>query len=204
MKKFFLWVFVLLTAAYWGVPKIAAQIGTYLIVHEEFENVEYLITRDLTPKTVEYLNNGKVEKVLMVVDDNPSGSWRAFYIKNADLKIRAKAARLGIPQDKILIYKRKLLGRIDRVVFYKHVLANLKAESALFFAPFYKTRTRRFFLDKYFEDVNIKTYVQHEEPIDMEKLKYWWKKTTYANLFLEQYLSMGFYYVNKFLWTRSV
>ncbi len=205
MKKIYFLIFVVLIAmGYWGAPKIAKQIGAYLIVYDEFENAEYLITNGLSPKTLEYLNMGKVEKILVTVDDDPKGVWKAFYGKNADLKIREKAAKLGIPQEKILIYKKKFVGEIDRITFHKHILASLKAESAVFFDPFYHTRTRRFFLNRYFEGLDIKTYVQYEKHIGMEELKQWWGKTTYANLFLEQYLSMGFYYLNKLLLTRAV
>lgn len=205
MRKFYLLIFVvLLTAGYWGIPKIATQIGAYLIVFDKFEKAEYLITTGLSSKTLEYLNKGKVEKVLVIVDDDPKGNWKAFYGENADLKIREKAAKHGVPQEKILIYKKKFVGEVDRVIFHKYILEILKAKSALFFDPFYHTRTRRFFLDRYFESLNIKTYVQHEKNVAPEELKQWWEKTFYANLFLEQYLSMGFYYFNNFLWTRSV
>jgi hypothetical protein len=201
MKKFYFFIFVvLLTAGYWVIPKI----GAYLIVYEKFESVEYLIANDITLKASEYVNSGKVKKVLVTVEDDPKGFWQAFYSKDADLKIRKKAEKLGIPQEQVLIYKNKFVGEIDRIIFYKYMLKSLDAKSVLFFDNFYRTRTRRFFLDRYFEGSNIKTYVQYEKNIDRKELKQWWKKTTYANLFLEQYLSMGFYYLNKFLWTRSV
>ena len=205
MKEFYFFIFiVLLTAGYWGIPKIGAQIGAYLIVYEKFENVEYLIANDLTLKALEYVNSGKVKKILVMVEDDPKGFWQAFYSKDADLEVRKKAEKLGIPQEQVLIYKSKFVGEIDRIIFYKYILKSLGAKSVLFFDTFYRTRTRRFLLDRYFEGLNIKTYVQYEENIEKKELKMWWKKTIYANLFLEQYLEMGFYYLNKILWTRGV
>lgn len=203
MKKIYFFVFVILLAVgYWLGPKIGTQIGTYLIINEKFESVEYLITNDLTLKILEYINSGKAKKIVMTVEDEPIKFWQAVYSKNADLKIREKAARLGIPQEKILIYKKKFDGEIDRIIFYKYILISLNAKSVLFFDSFYRTRTRRFFIDRYFEGLNIKTYVQYHKNIESKELKSWWKKTTFANLFLEQYLAMGFYYLNKILWAR--
>ena len=195
---------MLLTISYWGIPKLGTQIGAYLIVYDKFESVEYLIANDLTLKASEYVNSGKVKKVLMTVDDEPKGFWQAFNIMSSNLKIREKAARLGIPQEKVLIYKKNFAGEIDRIIFYKHILKSLNAKSVLFFDSFYRTRTRRFFLDRYYQGSNIKTYVQHEENIEEKELNSWWKKTIYANLFLEQYLAMGYYYLNKALWTRGI
>jgi hypothetical protein len=205
MKKIYFFIFVVLLAAgYWGIPKVGAQIGAYLIVYEKFENVEYLIANDLTLKALEYVNSGKVKKILVMVEDDPKGFWQAFYSKDADLEVRKKAEKLGIPQEQVLIYKNKFVGEIDRIIFYKYILKSLDAKSVLFFDTFYRTRTRRFFLDRYFEGLNIKTYVQYEGNIETKELKRWWKKTMYANLFLEQYLAMGFYYFNKILWTRAI
>jgi hypothetical protein len=205
MMKIYFFIFVVLSAAgYWGGAKIGAQIGAYLIVYEKFENVEYLIANDLTLKVSEYVNSGRVKKVLVTVVDDPKGFWQALYSKDVDLKIRKKAEKLGIPQEQVLIYKNKFVGEIDRIIFYKHILKSLDAKSVLFFDTFYRTRTRRFFLNRYFEGLNIKTYVQYEKNIETKELKGWWKKTIYANLFLEQYLTMGFYYLNKILWTRAI
>jgi hypothetical protein len=206
MKKFFVLIFavILLTGGYWGVAKAVRQIGNYLIVYEKFENVEYLISNGLSPKAIEYFQSGKVKNILVTVAGSPEGNWKAFYRHNADLKIRNEARKFGIPQERVLIYKRRLAGEIDRVFFYKHLLKSLKAKSVLFIDPFYRTRTRRFFLDRYFEGLNIKTYVQYEKNIDSKELDQWWKKTTYANLFLDQYLLMSYYYLNKLLWTRAV
>ncbi len=195
---------ILLTGGYWGVSKVVRQIGNYLIVYEKFENVEYLITNDLSSKAIEYFKRGKVKNLLLTIPDSPEDNWKAFYGENAELKIRNEARKIGIPQERVLIYKRRFVGEVDRVFFYKHLLTILKAKSALFIDPFYRTRTRRFFLDRYFKELNIKTYVQHEKKIDSKELDRWWEKTTYANLFLEQYLLMSYYYLNKLLWTRVV
>ena len=105
-------------------------------------------------------------------------------------------------EDKVLIYKKRFSGEVDRVLFYKHLLMILKAKSVLFLGPFYKTRTLRFYLDRYFEELNINTFVQYEKNINSKELAQWWKKTTYANLFLEEYLLMSYYFLNKSLWTN--
>jgi hypothetical protein len=204
LLKIFKMIVVVLAVGYWGAPKVALKIASYLVIQEEVETVDYLVSDLFSKRALDYLKAGKAKFIVIVVDDSPKGVWKALYDEKADLKIREQARKLKIPQEKILIYKRKFLGKIDQVIFYKHVLKELKAKSALFFVQFYHTRTHRFFLDEYFSGVDIKTYVQSENPASPELLDDWWTRTTYANLFLEQYLTIGFYYLNKVLWTRAV
>ncbi len=192
-----------LGVSYWGVLKIAKQIGSYLVVNDKFESVDYIVSNRFSPMVLDYIRNGKAKFIVMAIAEEPDGVWRAYYDRGADARIRKEAHKLGIPQEKVLIYKKTLKEVWDRAIFYKYILTQLKAKSALFIAKFYHTRTLRFFLNKNFEEVGIKTYVQHENQIDEEDYDRWWKKTTYANLFLEEYLTMGFYYLNKTLWTRN-
>jgi hypothetical protein len=200
---FIAFISLLLTIGYWIGPKVGIQIGSYLVVNEKFENVEYIISNRLSSKVLNYLRSGKAKFIIIAVSEETNEVWRAYFDRNAVRRIREKADKLGIPQEKIIIYKKTAWEVWDGLAFYKHVLVQMKAKSAVFIAQFYHTRTVRFFLDEYFEESDIKTYVQHENQIDTEDYDQWWRKTTYANLFLEEYLTIGFYFINKLLWTRT-
>ena len=204
MRKLCFYIILILfflVASYRIAPKILKEIGSFLVVHDKFESVDYVISNRFSPMVLDYLRTKKAKFIILTITEDTNRTWQAYHdIKNV-INLRKEADKFGLPQEKVLIYKKTNDEVWEWVLFYKQVLIQLEAKSALFIDQFYHTRTLRFFLNMHFDEIYIKTYVQHDNSIEVEDDVQWWEKTTYANLFIEEYLTMGFYYLNKFLWT---
>ena len=180
-------------------PSIMYLIGSWLVVSEETGPVEALVTDHLNMKVKNYYRTRKTQKVYLILQKNNNSVWKAFgdIKRETDLKKIAIASGLD-PLDLVFIRNQgnDWQMKLEKIYLF---LKTKKVRSALILTKFYKTRRYRLFFDRLKEKDGINILVQPDNPLYKEKLKLWWKKTTYSNYFLSEYVRMFYHYFKKIL-----
>lgn len=180
------------------------KIGLFLVVDQPISQVEVAVTSSLKEKVVQCYHAGNCKKIMLVIA-NYGLTWKGNRNPDIEKDINEQAQRHGIAWADLIIFDRPQ----DDIQYFnsmKKLLLERNLHSAVYYVGFYKSRRCRFYLDRYFHDKAIETYVQ---PINTDKdymrnLERWWENTLLDNLFIDEYLRMAFYYFNKMLWFSFV
>jgi len=196
------WVFAVVVLAIWG-ESFLHRAGTFLVVDETASRADLAVTVAVTPRVIQCYREGRCGKIL-VLTGNYRNRWRALRKYDPGARAREKALKNGIKPEDIEIleadvgdgrrFARFLSGRVSRE----------NVRSAVFFCSYYQTRRFRFYLDRGFSRPETTVFVRPVEQLYRDRFHRWWENTMLDNLFLEEYLRMGFYYFNKLLGSSSV
>lgn len=182
------------------------RIGTFLAVDQPFERADAVVASKITEKIAELYRDGRCGKIVLAIRDD-NGNWWKFLPKSDSMEgARGKAEKWGIRRDDLIVFDRTLENRDDISYFnsLKKLLRENGIHSAVFYSPYYKTRRKRFYLDRYLDGPGIESYVVSAEENYLPRFERWWENTALDNLFMDEYLKIAFYYFNKFLWSPAV
>lgn len=178
------------------------KIGLFLVVDQPMGKVDVAVTSSLKEKIVQCYHDGNCKKIMLVIA-NYGSTWKGNRNPDIEKDIKDQAQRFGIAWTDLMIFDRPQ----DDMRFFKSMekmLLEKGLHSAVYYVGFYKSRRYRFYLDRYFQDKGIVTYVQPINAEYMRNLERWWENTLLDNLFIDEYLRMAFYYFNKMLWFSFV
>lgn len=180
------------------------KIGTFLVIDQDAGIVDAVVSSSLGEKVVQCYKLGNCRKIVLTLSPIHR-QWKGLPQDFTEEEVRGQAEKIGIKNMDLIIVVRP----VDKIQLY-HLLGELFLEndihSAVFYTGYYRGRRWRFYLDRYFDQPGIVTYVQTNELNKdyMRNFDRWWENTILDNQFLDEYLSMLFYYFNKVLWSSPV
>ena len=189
---------VISSGLYFNAEKILTPLGSYLFVDEQVEQVDAVVSGEVTDKVIRLYKNKKVKKIILLIMDD-SDTWKELRKVDKEKELRKKIRQAGLPEKDILIFRAELKSALEAVRFLKGHFIKNNIHSVLIFVPGYQTRKYRFYLDRYLSDSAIATFVQSLKEDSRPSLEGWWKNTVLANYFLDLYLEMGYFYFHKIL-----
>lgn len=192
---------VVLWAAY---PTVLYRLGIFLVVDEDVETVDAVVTSRITSKVVACYKSGGCKKVFIKFEKTGRETWMAFKQGGREERVRKRAAEMGIDDKDLFFLQVHHKDNLQHARFFKNFFARHKIRSALFLLPDHKTRRYRFYFDRYFQNAGIAAYVQPDSVNYEPKFERWWEQTTLANFFLDEYLRIAWYLFNKLLWSSAV
>lgn len=201
--KFILALGVIFLGLYFSAEKILTPLGSYLFVDEQVEQVDAVVSGEVTDKVIGLYKNKKVKKIFLLIRED-SDTWKELRKVDKEKKLKKKIRQAGLPEKDILIFRAELKSALEMVRSLKDYFVKNNIHSALILLPGYQTRKYRFYLDRYLSDSRIATFVQSLNTDGPPSLEGWWKNTVLANYFLDQYLEMGYFYFHKILWLSDV
>ncbi|MFQ5672672.1 MAG: hypothetical protein ACE5G9_06215 [Nitrospinales bacterium] len=185
-------------------PRVLHQAGAFLLVTEEAAAVDAVVTNRFVGKALTCYKQGRCKKVVVATQKNSRPNWSALRALDSEDAIRKRARRAGIRDEDLYLLRVTADNDLRKAQAFKAFFAKKKIRAALFLFSFYKTRRHRFFFDRVFDGSEITVYVQPYKNDSRAAFEHWWRKTTYANYFMGEYLTMAWYAFNKLLWTSAV
>lgn len=185
-------------------PRVLYRLGTFLAVAENAGTVDAVVISHSAEKAFACYRRGRCKKVVIATQKTTRPDWQALKSLNSEDTIRQQARRAGIRDEDLYLLHLAADNDVQNARTLKTFFAKKKIRSALFLFSFYKTRRHRFFFDRVFGGGAITAYVQPYKDDYHAAFGHWWQKTTYANYFLGEYLTMAWYVFNKLLWTSAV
>jgi len=177
------------------------NIGIFLVVEETVaEPVDAVLTWTINEKVSICYRAGQCKKIYILLEDYQR-SWKAlrsFDVRGWHLK---NAERLEISKDDLVFINNELGDAVDAGGYLRRLFAEREIRSAILLVPYFQTRTYRFFLDRNenWDPDRGRIFIQPLEKDYAEQFDCWWLNTGLDNLYLDQYLRIGWYYFNKLL-----
>jgi hypothetical protein len=203
--KLILTALIVVSACFYGFREaLLYKIGAFLVVDQPIDKVDVAVTSALKEKVVQCYHDGNCKKIMLVVA-NYGSTWKGNRNPDIEKDIYGQAQQFGIQPADLIVFDRPQ-DDIQFFISMEKLLLEKNLHSALYYVGYYKSRRYRFYLDRYFHDKEIATYVQptNTDKDYMRNLERWWENTLLDNLFIDEYLRIGFYYFNKMFWFSFV
>lgn len=180
------------------------KVGEFLLVDQPASNkVDVAVTPRITRKVTQCYLDGNCGKIYVVMEDF-SDTWKILRSLDWDKIMRQEARVKGIKDTDLVVLKPHLSGVKEYAEYLKKLFSENNVKSSIFFQSYYQTRKFRLYLDHYFADSEVATFVQPLENDYSANFVRWWENTMLDNLFASEYFAMAYYYFNKMLWSPVV
>ena len=183
-------------------PWVLQRLGTFLVVDEEVDEVDAVVAGGFFEKVFVCYKQNRCKKVIVVLHKKPLENWLVLKRVQSENAIRNRARQAGIKEEDFYLLYIKSTNYLHWAKELEKFFEEKKISSVLFLSSYFKTRRHRFYYSLSFFGNKVVVYVQPSE--EVPSLNAWWKKSTYANYFLSEYIRMGWYFFNKLLWTSAV
>lgn len=180
---------------------ILSRMGTFLVVNQPAGRVDVAVTDRIAEKVVQCYRRGDCGKIFVLIEDFHN-TWNVMGDIDPVEMVKKEAQEAGIKEGDLVISKPGLANAVEHAHYFKKLFLATNVHSAVFYFPYYKTRSHRFYLDRYLSGDGITMFVQPVE--DNYRFERWWENTMLDNLFADEYLEMLYYYFNKLLWSPIV
>lgn len=194
--------FVLLVLVGVVSPLILDELGTFLIVDERVGEVDVVVANGFFGKALRCYKEGRCKKLVLAFQKEASRDWLVLRGAQSEIAIRNRARKTGIEDEDLYLLYIKPDNDLQNAQTFRNFFKHKKIRSVLFLSSYYKTRRHRFYFDRSLSGSETVVYIQPDE--EPPRFDGWWKKTTYANYFLSEYLLISWYVFNKLFWTSAV
>ena len=195
----------LLLPLYLFKESVLYKIGTFLMVDQVSGKVDVVVTTSINEKVVNCYHSGECRKIIVGVS-KAGRTWKGNNKKaGTEEDVREQAGRAGIDlKDLFVVFRPQ--SEIQYFSMLETLFLEKNIRSAVFYVGYYRGRRHRFYLDRYFKNKEIATYVQPANTGTdyMRNFDRWWENTMLDNLFMDEYLRIFYYYFNKVLWSSFV
>ncbi len=179
---------------------VLSAIGNFLVVTESSkEPVDVIFSMALSEQVAKRARSEDIKTIYVLASDY-SRSWKALREVDLEKWIKSESRSYGIDPARVTVLKAGFESGPGFGEFLEQIRKESPFKNAVIFIPYYQGRAYRFYLDCALGD-RAKNYFF--QPLESDYQKYferWWLNTAYDNLFLDQYLRMGWYYFNYLLW----
>ncbi|QPJ65691.1 MAG: hypothetical protein G3M78_09915 [Candidatus Nitrohelix vancouverensis] len=176
------------------------SIGNFLVVHEAADSsVDVIFTFALSEQVAKRAQSEEIKTIYVLASDY-SRSWKALREVNTEQWIKSETQSHGIDSERVRVLTAGFESGPGFGEFLEQVRKDSPFSKAIIFIPYYQGRGYRFYLDHALGDGAKNYFFQPLESDYQKNFESWWLNTAYDNLFLDQYLRLGWYYFNYLLW----
>lgn len=175
------------------------KIGEFLVVDKKLERKGPILAPKLSSNVLECYKNNTCNKIYLL--STTSDYTRAMEDNgNLEKKVSKMANELKVKPNDIIFVSHSIGEVYDTTLFLNRFMAKNNLKFAILFLPYYETEKFQFYF-KRFLNPEITIQVKPLESRYRHLLEQWVSNTGLSNIYLDQYLIMAHYYINKILWT---